>query len=116
MADALDSKSGSLWECGFKSHLRYHPFVIFTLKTAFFSFFASSSVCDKSSYRFLARNFRQLIDFQFEVLTVSEAVSLFYQPSDLVIKSLHFRIADVPVCSVSNNSIQLIPDCLCHGL
>ena len=23
MADALDSKSGSLWECGFKSHLRY---------------------------------------------------------------------------------------------
>ena len=23
MADALDSKSGSLVECGFKSHLRY---------------------------------------------------------------------------------------------
>ena len=32
MADALDSKSGSLWECGFKSHLRYQFFCDFTLK------------------------------------------------------------------------------------
>ena len=24
LADALDSKSGDLWSCGFDSHLRYH--------------------------------------------------------------------------------------------
>ena len=24
LADALDSKSGALWACGFDSHLRYH--------------------------------------------------------------------------------------------
>ena len=24
LADALDSKSGGLWSCGFDSHLRYH--------------------------------------------------------------------------------------------
>ena len=37
---------------------------------------ASSSVCDRNSYRFFAWNFRKLIYFQFEVLTISEAYPL----------------------------------------
>ena len=44
------------------------------------NFTASSRVCDRNSYWFLAWNFRKLIYFQFEVLTISEAVSLLYQP------------------------------------
>ena len=28
LADALDSKSGALWACGFDSHLRYHFFLL----------------------------------------------------------------------------------------
>ena len=35
MADALDSKSGSLWECGFKSHLRYQFMMTIPLKSNF---------------------------------------------------------------------------------
>ena len=35
---------------------------------------------------------------------------------DLVVKALHFRIADVTECPVSYNTIQLIPDCPCPGI
>ena len=48
LADALDSKSGDLWSCGFDSHLRYHLISDFPLLQAGF-FFASSTVFDKSS-------------------------------------------------------------------
>ena len=45
MADALDSKSGSLWECGFKSHLRYQFFCDFTLKCKSFRVFFCPDLC-----------------------------------------------------------------------
>ena len=46
MADALDSKSGSLWECGFKSHLRYQFFCDFTLKCKSFRVFFCPDLYD----------------------------------------------------------------------
>jgi hypothetical protein len=52
-------------------------------------FYASSTVYAVNSYLFLAGNLRKLEDFQFEVFTVSKAVCLSYQPSDLVVESLH---------------------------
>ena len=45
--------------------------------------FALSTVYAVNSYRSLAGNLRQLVDFQFEVFTVSEAVSLPYQQSEM---------------------------------
>ena len=36
LADALDSKSGALWACGFDSHLRYHLIYRSTSKWSFF--------------------------------------------------------------------------------
>ena len=77
-------------------------------------FFASSTVCAVNSYCFLAGNLRQLEDFQFEVFAVPEAVSLSYQPSDLVVEPLHPGIADMPECPVADDPIQFVPNRLRH--
>ena len=76
--------------------------------------YASSTVCAVNSYRSPAGNLRQLEDFQFEVFTVQEAVSLSYQPSDLVVESLHLGVADMPEGPVTDDPVQFF--CLFDGL
>ena len=74
--DFLSSRAGSLEEKGFLSKGS-----VFRIENPLF--LASSTVYAVNSYRSLAGNLRKLVDFQFEVFTVPEAVSLSYQPSDL---------------------------------
>ena len=76
---------------------------------------ASSTVCAVNSQLFLAGNLRQLEDFQFEVFTVSEAVCLPYQPSDLGVESFHRGVADMPKCPVTDNPVQFVTDRLRHS-
>lgn len=49
MADALDSKSGSLWECGFKSHLRYQFMITIPLEITFQAGFIFPEIFEKFS-------------------------------------------------------------------
>ena len=57
-----------------------------------------------------------MVDFQFEVFAVPEAVSLPYQPSDLVVESLHLGVADMSKSPIADDPVQFVPDGLRHGL
>ena len=87
--------------CGFESRLSRH-------------FFASSTVYAVNSYCFLAGNLRKLVDFQFEVFAVSEAVSLPCQPSDFVIESLHRSVADMSEAPIADDPVQFVPNRFRH--
>ena len=72
--------------------------------------FASSTVSDKKSQCFLSVDLGELVDFEFEVFDVSEAVSHTIEPADYVIEALHTGIAEMFEGPVAGNIFNSVSD------
>ena len=74
-------------------------------------------VADGCSSRglFHAGNLGQLEDFQFQILTIPEAVSLPNQPSDLVVETFRGCVGQMMKCPVGLDPFQIVPNGPSHG-
>ena len=57
----------------------------------------------------------ELVDFEFEIFNVSEAIRLTDEPADFVVEALHTGIAEMFESPVGGDAVHPVPDCFCHG-
>ena len=70
--------------------------------------------CHKS-HLFHARKFRELIDFQFEAFTITEAIRLLDQPADFIIKAFHFICWNVQKQIIPSRLFRIVRAMLFHS-
>ena len=86
----------------------------FAEKCATIFFCLIDGPCHKS-HLFRARNFRELIDFQFEAFTITEAIRLLDQPADFIIKAFHFICWNVQKQIIPSRLFRIVRAMLFHS-